>query len=157
MLMDRLKALIEGGAPERPVPREPDDVQLAAAALLVDAACLDGRMETSERTTILRLLRDRFSLDDDEADDLLRQAEEVEGESTELYGFTKVLKDHFSFEERIRIIEMLWEVAYADGALHDFEASLMRRVCGLLYVSDRDSGLARQRVLERLGQAARPS
>ena len=61
------------------------------------------------------------------------------------------VKDGFDQEERIRLIEMLWEVAYADGELHDYEASLMRRITGLLYISDRDSGEARQRVLARLG------
>ena len=59
--------------------------------------------------------------------------------------------DFFEPEERIALIEMLWEVAYADGELHDYEASLIRRITGLLYVSDRDSGEARKRVRARLG------
>ena len=54
-------------------------------------------------------------------------------------------------EERVGILELLWEVVYADGTLHDYEASLLRRVAGLLYVSDRESGEARLRVMERLG------
>jgi uncharacterized tellurite resistance protein B-like protein len=54
-------------------------------------------------------------------------------------------------EERVAIIEMLWEVVYADGTLHEYEASLLRRVCGLIYVTDQDSGTARKRVLEKMG------
>ena len=106
---------------------------------------------------IVRILKGSFHLDSEEADYLLSQAIETAGESNQLYGFTRTLKDRLDAEERIQIIEMLWQVAYADGVLHDFEASLMRRVCGLLYVNDRDGGLARQRVLQRLGLAAGPS
>ena len=69
----------------------------------------------------------------------------------EWHGFTRAIKDGFSHAERVQLIEMMWEVAYADGALHDYEASLLRRVTGLLYVSDRESGEARKRVLARLG------
>ena len=65
-----------------------------------------------------------------------------------------MIKDRFPHEERLELMEMLWEVAYADGVLHDFEASLMRRISGLIYVSDRDSGAARKRALARLGQGS---
>ena len=67
----------------------------------------------------------------------------------ELHTITKVVRDHFDEAERIEMIEMLWAVVYADGELEDFEANLMRRVTGLLYVSDRDSGEARKRVLAK--------
>ena len=68
-------------------------------------------------------------------------------------AFTRVIKDRFSEDERVRMIEMLWTGAYADRRLHDYEASLVRRVAGLIYVADRDSGAARKRVLRRLGLA----
>jgi uncharacterized tellurite resistance protein B-like protein len=67
------------------------------------------------------------------------------------HGFTTAIKDGFEPAERVELIEMLWEVVYADGQLHDYEASLLRRIAGLLYVSDRNSGEARKRVLARLG------
>jgi uncharacterized tellurite resistance protein B-like protein len=75
---------------------------------------------------------------------------EVHTNSGELYGFTRTIKDSFNHEDRVRMIEMLWQVAYADGVLHEFEASLVRRVCGLIYVPDRESGEARKRVIEQL-------
>ena len=56
----------------------------------------------------------------------------------------------------MRLIEKMWEIVYADGVLDDYEANLLRRVAGLIYVPDRESGAARQRVLARLGSAARP-
>ena len=59
------------------------------------------------------------------------------------------MKDGFSHDERVRMIEMLWEVVLADDEIHDHEANLLRRVAGLIYVSDRESGDARKRVLDR--------
>ena len=66
---------------------------------------------------------------------------------------TRVIKDNYSQQERVELIEMIWEVVYADGVRHDYEDSLLRRIAGLIYVSDRDRGNARKRVLERLGKA----
>lgn len=128
-----------------------DRNQLAAAALLVEAATLDGHMAEAEHARILVLLKDRFGLDEGRAAELLAEAQAVAGQAVELHGFTRTVKDHFDEAGRIRLIEMLWEVAYADGLLHDYEANLVRRVAGLLYVSDRDSGIARKAAMARLG------
>ena len=81
-----------------------------------------------------------------DAEALIEEGRGAVDESTELYGMIRVVRDHLAPEERIRIIEMLWEVAYADGDVDDYEANLVRRVAGLLYVPDRDSGAARKRV-----------
>lgn len=151
-MIDRILALFSDD--KGPWVAEPDAAQLAAAALLVEAAWLDGHFDADERRVILALLKNRFGLEREDAETLLDAGRKAAEDSNQLYAFTRVLKDRFSFEERIRIIEMLWEVAYADGALHDYEASLMRRVCGLLFVTDRENGLARNRVLKRLGLAA---
>ncbi|HZD25187.1 MAG TPA: TerB family tellurite resistance protein [Alphaproteobacteria bacterium] len=132
--------------------RRPDDLLLAACALLVEAATLDGEFGADERRTILRLLREHMDLDEGEAEDLLQAAERHQAESNQLFAFTRQIKDHYSPAERVEIVEMLWEVAYADGVLHDYEANLLRRVGGLIYVSDRERGEARRRVLERLGR-----
>ena len=124
--------------------------QLAAAALMVEAARMDDSFDAGERAKIQELLIGRFGLSPAEGEALLASAEAEVAESSQLYGFTKTIKDAFSAEERIEVVEMLWEVAYSDGELHDFEASLIRRVTGLLHVSDRDSGAARKRALDRL-------
>jgi uncharacterized tellurite resistance protein B-like protein len=128
-----------------------DPVALATGLLLAKAGMMDGHLDDSERQVILDLLKRRFSLTSDQAQDLFRRAEDAANESVDLFSHTKIVKDALSYEERLDIIEMLWEVVYADGHLHDFEANLMRRVTGLLYVEDGDSGLARKRVLDRLG------
>jgi len=150
-MLSRLKALFMEGEESRAGRRSRDDVQLAAATLLVEAARMDDAIGATERARIHDLLEQRFSLSATDADELLTAAEtETEGPA-QWHRLTSTLKDRFSEEERIQMIEMLWEVVYADGELHDLEASLLRRVGGLLYVSDRDRGAARMRVIARLG------
>ncbi|WP_176244866.1 TerB family tellurite resistance protein [Oceanibacterium hippocampi] len=139
---------IESGESPRPTR---DEKAFSAAALLVEAAAFDDRVDSEEMATIRAILTDRFALSPEEAGGLLEEARNLQATSNDLHGFTRRIKEHFPPEERIGIIEMLWEVAYADGELHDFEANLLRRVCGLIYVSDSQSGAARKRVLARLG------
>lgn len=127
--------------------------QVAAAALLVEAARLDGSFDQDERVQLERILHQHFDLAAEDVGALIAQAERSVADSVEWQGFTRTVKDGFDHEGRIEVIEMLWQVAYADGVLHDYEASLLRRVAGLIYVSDRDSGEARKRVLARLGLA----
>lgn len=138
-------------------PRRFDEAQVAAAALMVEAARLDGTFDAGERRRIQDLLERRFALSPELAARLLAQAEERATESVAWQGFTRAIKEALSYEERVQILEMLWEVAYADGSLHDFEASLLRRVAGLLYVDDQDSGAARLRVMARLGIERQPA
>jgi uncharacterized tellurite resistance protein B-like protein len=159
-MITRIKALFidRGGQPAAGGGRHSvDELHLAAAALLVEAACMDEQFDASERETIERLLSARFDLSEKEAEDLLAEAERAVAESAQLLPFTRVVKDRFSPEERVGLIEMLWEVAYADGRLHDFEAHLLRRIGGLIYVSDKERGAARKRVMARLGIADEPS
>ncbi len=128
-----------------------EEKQLAAAALMVEAARLDQTFDEVERNRIEMLLQNHFALEPEEARALLAAGEEASDDSIEWQGFTRTIKNGFDQTERIAIIEMLWEVAYADGELHDYEASLIRRITGLLYVPDRESGEARKRVRTRLG------
>ena len=94
-------------------------------------------------------VRKRFDLTHDEAHSLIEAAELQAEESVQLLRFTRTIKDGFSYDERI-IMEMLWEVVYADEVVEAHEAMLMRRIAGLIYVDDRDSGVARSRVRARL-------
>ncbi len=128
-----------------------EEHQLAAAALLVEAGCLDGGFEGVEKETVQSLLTGRFSLSQDEVAALMEQAESAQDSSSQLFRFTHAVKDTFTEEERIHLIEMLWEVVYADGVLHDYEANLLRRIGGLIHVSDRDRGDALRRVKQKLG------
>jgi uncharacterized tellurite resistance protein B-like protein len=152
-MINRIKALFSGRPAAEAVTagtHSHDELQIAAAALLVEAACLDGHYGNAEQAAIYNLLRRRFGLNEAEAASLHELGVAEQSGANQLLGFTRVIKQRYSDEERIELIEMAWEVVYADGELHDHEANLLRRLGGLLYVSDRERGEARKRVLARL-------
>jgi uncharacterized tellurite resistance protein B-like protein len=148
-MIAKLKKLL-ASRKDTDITADDEALKLASAALLMEAACMDGHVDASEIATVTALLGDHFDLSADEASELVDNGREVLTNSVELYGFTRTIKNSFNHEDRVRMIEMLWKVAYADGILHDFEANLVRRICGLIHVPDRESGDARKRVLERL-------
>jgi uncharacterized tellurite resistance protein B-like protein len=125
---------------------------LAAAVLMLEAAAMDAHIGDDEKAKIAELLTRRFQLSPGDVEALMNEAEDRVRSSVDIYGFTRDLKNRFSVDERVELMEMLWEIAYVDGVLHDLEATLMRRLAGLLYVSDRQSGEARKRAMGRLGQ-----
>ena len=133
------------------VPPPQDDLKLAAAALMMEAARLDDTVDDAERDRIAELIQWRFGLTEADAAALIRQAETVTDGPAHWHGLTAVLRDRLNEEERIQIVEMLWDVVYADGHLHHLEASLLRRATSLLNVSDKQSGAARQRAMRRHG------
>lgn len=150
-MIDRLLHLIRNPA-GAPAPLG-DDRQLAAAALLIEAGLVDGHFDDVERKAIRRLLTERLEVPAANVDGLLAEAERQAREATDVWSFARIVKDAYDEDGRVDIIEMLWEVVYADGVADDFEANLLRRIAGLLYVPDHRSGSARKRVLARLGMA----
>ncbi|MEM8759310.1 MAG: TerB family tellurite resistance protein [Pseudomonadota bacterium] len=149
-MLDRImkKLARHQGAPQR---LSAQDARDALAVILVHAARADGRYDASEQDDIDRVLTARYGLDAAGATALRAEAEADEENAAGLQRFTSALKNAVPFEERIGIIEAVWEVAYADGVRSAEESALVRKLCGLLYVEDRDAGLARQRVAARLG------
>jgi uncharacterized tellurite resistance protein B-like protein len=152
-MLDRFLAFFDG---RKAAPRSadaghtPDEFHLAAAALLVHAATADAEFDTSERARIEWLCTERFGLNPAEAKALIAAAEREVDDSVQLLRFTRTIKDGFGYDERVHLMEMLWEVVYADEVVEAHEAQLMRRIAGLIYVEDRDSGIARSRVRARL-------
>ncbi len=152
-MLDRIKAILR----DQPVAADTggfDQLQIAVAVLLIEAARMDNEFDADERAAIAQLLQRRFELETADAEKLLARAQEKAEDSVEFYTFTRTVKDAFEHEDRVEFMQMLWEVAYADGELHDHEANLMRRVTGLMHVTDRESGEARKRALRQLGYEA---
>ena len=149
-MLAKLKQVLSASSPEDRDREDDESLQLAAAVLMVEAALMDENFCDAERVKIAELLSRRFGLSEAQASKLVERAEMRARQSVEIYGFTRQVKDRFSEAERSELMEMLWEIAYVDGELHDHEAQLMRRLAGLLYVSDRDSGAARKRAQDRL-------
>ncbi|MDX1737218.1 MAG: TerB family tellurite resistance protein [Alphaproteobacteria bacterium] len=131
-----------------------DEIQIAAAALLVEAALLDGNFGEAERCVIVGDCQKYFNLDAETANALLDEAIRVQKDAVDIHSFISKFAPNFDYEERKQILEMLWGVVYADGVLHDYEANLMRRVCGLLGVKDKDSGDLRKKVLDGMAVPA---
>jgi uncharacterized tellurite resistance protein B-like protein len=140
-----------------PPPTGPDAVPLAAAVLLLEAALMDESLEATEEKVILDILCQKFNCTPAEARTLLQAADSSMEEKDHFYHYTKILKDNLDDAGRVRIIEMLWSVVLADGDADDYETNLIRRICGLLYINDKDSGAARKRVLERLARESGPA
>lgn len=148
-MIDRLKSFLLGSPEE--TPREFGDLQIAVVALLIRAATSDARFGEDERDAIRRIAADSFGLTPEAVLSLVKEAEGEESETLDLHRWAQAIKRAYSEEERVGVIEKMWEVVYADGVLDDYEANLLRRVAGLIYVPDRESGQARQRVIARLG------
>lgn len=148
-MFEQLRSLLFGDAAPQETATDPR--HLAACALMVEAARMDGSFDPVERERIAALVKRYFDLDDAQVTALIREAEETMERSVQLVPFTQTLKNHYSEAQRTEIIEMLWEVVYADGRLDDYEANLLRRLAGLIYVPDQEVGAARKRVLARMG------
>jgi uncharacterized tellurite resistance protein B-like protein len=127
---------VDGG--KHPSQFAEDDYRLAAAALLVHAAAIDGEMTQSERDKLHSVLAQRFELDDATTEELIEKATAVEHESVDLYHFTHVLNRSLNDEGRARIIEMMWQIVYADGRRDELEDNLLWRAADLLGVSPRE-------------------
>ncbi len=121
--------------------------KLAAAALMVEVAVKDGNFSETEKEVIKNIIVTKFKIPVGEANELLDQAVEMQENSIQILSFTKKIKNHFDEEGRCKIMEMLWRVVFADGIEDDYENNLMRRIAGLLYISDKKNGEIRKKIM----------
>ena len=109
-------------------------------SLLIHAAKIDDNYTNVEKEIIKRALISLNAITANEADELIKKAEKKEQESNQIVEFTREIKKN-PMEFRLKIVEILWKIIYSDGASDNYESNLIRRVCGLLYISDKDSGM----------------
>lgn len=109
-------------------------LQLASAALMVEMLHVDEEVNELEEIMIHQLLQQRFKLNADEIASLLDLAYDKKHEATDYYEFTSLLNQHYSQEQKIMLVEDLWQIAYADNVLDKFEEHLVRRLAELLHV-----------------------
>jgi len=131
-----------------------DELRHAAAVILVEAALVDGFASPDELAEVQALIEKRFDLPGDAAAELITQARAVAESATDYERFTRVIKERFDSEERIGMMQMLWQVLLADGVLDAYEDSLARRIAALLHVTDRDRALAKRRAQQALDAEA---
>ncbi|MCZ4312249.1 TerB family tellurite resistance protein [Comamonadaceae bacterium G21597-S1] len=129
-LFDKLSPVAAGGDPQA----EEHALQLATAVMLVEVMRSDTGFRPGEREAVLAALREKFSLGSDEADRLAELAEATARQATDLFAYTSRINDHFDMPQKLRMIEHMWRVAYADGRLSDHERHVMWRVADLLHI-----------------------
>jgi uncharacterized tellurite resistance protein B-like protein len=131
-----LTEVSQGG--KHPAHFEHNDYRLAAAALLVHAAAIDGNISDLERNKLHAVIKRRFDLDETETDALVAEATEAEHEAVDLYHFTSLINRALDESGRRRVVEMMWEIVYADGRVTEFESNLIWRAADLLGISSRE-------------------
>lgn len=139
-----LKSLLEPQAE----PLHDDDARLAMTALLVRLARADNEYAAAEIHRITQVIMARYELAEPEAIALRKTAETLEKEAPDTVRFTRAIKDRVAYEDRIAVVEALWQVALADGNRDAEEDALLRLVVSLLGVTDVDSASARRRVMQ---------
>jgi uncharacterized tellurite resistance protein B-like protein len=151
-MLDKLRQFIaDVVSPTAHDSQEFDDTgcMLAATALLIHVISLDGEPTDVEKRRLHDLIETRFRLERGAADKLIASATRVEGEAVDLYHFTSVLMRSVNEEGRLRIVEMMWELGYADGRVSEFEENVVWRAADLLGVSSRDRIELKHRVSSR--------
>ena len=119
-------------------------------SLLVEAASIDGEIGNDEKNQIENILTERLNLDKIKAEKILEQTISEAEDQIEIWSKTNDIRKELDYEERLNIFELMWEIVLVDDVLDVFEAQLMRRVSGLLYISDIDSGNCKKRAIEKL-------
>ena len=118
--------------------------------LMIEAAYTDGQIDQSELSKIKLSLINIFTEDPKEVNLVLEKALKNKNNSKSLHHYTSFINKNFDKDKKLLLIEALWEIVLSDGELHDFESNLIRRLAGLLYISDVNSGNARKRALDKL-------
>jgi len=118
-------------------------------ALLIHAAKIDDKYTDVEKKIIKEIIMSLNNVGADGAEKLLKLAEKKERESNQIIEFTKEIKK-YPMEFRLKIIEIIWKIVYSDGSNDEYESNLIRRICGLLYVSDKDNGIIKLQVQDSL-------
>ena len=142
-MLNKVKSLLTEPVTADEAPQS-DALHIAAAALLVRAAQIDGSMDAGEEKLLARLVGPNFGLDADEAATLIGDAKQAVDEANDLFQFTNRINAHFGEGHKIMLLELLWQIVLSDGVVDDYEANLLRRVAGLIYVTDQQAGQARK-------------
>ena len=122
-----------------------DNKNVLVAALLIHAARIDENYTDIEKEIIKKALVELNNISSDQAENLIQFAEKKEKESNQIVEFTREIKK-YSMEFRLKIIEVIWKIVYSDGTSDDYESNLIRRICGLLYISGKDNGIIKTKV-----------
>ncbi len=148
-MLKKLKELFDSEQPAEQASEE--EVKLAAATLMFELIRADGQVDDAELTTLRALLRDEFKLQEADLEELIRHAKASAENAISLQGFTRQICDNWSNEKRQLLLEYLWQLALADKHIDTHERHLVRKVAGLLYLTDRQINLAKEVAKTKMG------
>ena len=144
-MIELVKKLMAG--PSEEVKARDEELRLVAAAMLFRAVYVDGKADAVEVAMVRRILEEEFGLDEDATSALLDEAEKNAIEAGDLYGWTRKVNTDYSHDEKLYLMEKLWQVVLADDHVDDMESAMMRRIAGLIYIDDADSARCKQAAL----------
>jgi uncharacterized tellurite resistance protein B-like protein len=151
-MMDFLKKVFgeagQGGSPNSNDVQH-HDPRIAACALLLEMAHIDGHFTDEEKTNLLSLMESEYGLSGDDAQKMINVAEEELGDSLDLWKFADMINENFSTEEKLRVVELLWELIYTDGKLDKHEDYLIHKFAKLLRITHRQMIDAKLSVLNK--------
>ena len=122
-------------------------IEEAVVVLLLRAANIDGKKDEQEIEAIKRLIIQQFNYDEEKANILITSASEKEESSADLFEWSKIINDHYDLDSKKIVFSMMCEIICADGLIDPFESNLIRRLSGLLYISDKDAGAIKKKVM----------
>ena len=125
--------------------KENSNNNILVIALLIHAAKIDENYTEIEKKIIIKAIIQLYNISFNEAEKLLKLAEKKEEESNQIVEFTREIKK-YPIEFRLKIIEIIWKIVYSDNTSDNYESNLIRRICGLLYISDKDNGIIKTKV-----------
>ena len=139
-MINKIKKLISNLSKKEEEHKELDSSLLdnACAALLVEIAFADKDFDDTEKDSLRETLVKTYSLNEEEIEEIIQDADRSVEESTSLYGYTRIVNDEFNYEDKLDLIRNLWKVAYADGNLDKYEEHLLRKISDLIHVSHSD-------------------
>ena len=129
--------------------KENSNNNILVIALLIHAAKIDENYTEIEKKIIIKAIIQLYNTSFDEAEKLLKLAEKKEEVSNQIVEFTREIKK-YSIEFRLKIIEIIWKIVYSDNTSDNYESNLIRRICGLLYISDKDNGIIKTKIRDSL-------
>ena len=153
------KRLLGRSSMDRSGPTEQEEherLQVATCVLLLEVAKSDDQFSSIEKATITAILEEEFQLSDEAVAELMEVAARKREESVDLWEFTHLINEHYSEEEKIKVIETVWRVIYADNKLDEYEDYLVHKLAGLLRLRHQELIAAKLRVLEELKPGPAP-
>ena len=123
-------------------------IEEAVAVLLLRAANIDGKKDAKEIDAIKKLIIKQFNYDEQKTNTLIDSASDKEESSTDLFEWSKIINDHYDLDSKKIVFSMMCEIICADGLIDPFESNFIRRLSGLLYISDKEAGIIKKQVMK---------